>query len=94
MIGRIEGMLLTSGAVKHKLLGDRLGISLSYNDIFNTMVFRFETYGDNFNQHNARKWESQVLMLTLEYNFGTLEDRSRFRRQGERPEEESGYSIE
>ena len=58
------------------------------------MGFRFETHGGNFNQHSARKWESQVLMLTLEYNFGTLEDRSRFRRQGERPEEEFDYSIE
>lgn len=92
-IGRIDDMFLISGSIKQKLMGDRFSVSLRYNDILNTMGFRFETYGDNYAQQSERKWESRILMLTLEYNFGKLEDRSRFGRQ-EREQEESEYSIE
>lgn len=84
-IGKIESMTFSSLSVKQKFMDDRLAVSLRLNDVFNTMGFKFHTFEENYFQDSSRKWESQVLTMTVEYRFGKMEDRrSRNRNQRNR----------
>ncbi len=82
--GRIESMSFTSLSVKRNFLEEKLSVSLRLNDVFNTMGFQFHAHDVNYRQDSARKWESKIASITVEYHFGKMEDRSRFNRRQER----------
>ncbi|MFQ6612840.1 MAG: TonB-dependent receptor domain-containing protein [Fidelibacterota bacterium] len=95
--GRIESMSFSSLSVKKSFLDQKLAVSLRLNDVFNTMRFQFSAHDFNYRQNSSRKWESQIFNVTLEYNFGKMEDRSRFSRQRERNNSDEGmggYEVE
>ena len=80
-IGNMKSMAFTSISAKKKLLDEKLAISLNVNDIFNTMGFGYETFGENYYQNTERKWNSQAVGIQLEYKFGSIEDRSSFNKK-------------
>ncbi len=92
-IGRVESMSFTSISVKKKLLDDRLSVALRLNDIFNTMGFQYETYGDNYFQESSRKLDSQMLSINLEYKFGSMEDKSRYNGKQDHSKNENGSGM-
>lgn len=92
-IGRVESMSFTSISVKKKLLDDRFSVALRLNDVFNTMGFQYETYGDNYFQESSRKWDSQMLSINLEYKFGSIEDKSRYNGNQDRLKNENGSGM-
>ena len=93
-IGRMESMAFTSLSAKKKLLDDRLSISLNINDLLNTMGFKYTTIGENYFQESSRKWNSRAASLQLEYQFGSIDDRSSFSRNRNRQNgnDESGVN--
>ena len=92
-IGRVESMSFTSISVKKKLLDDRFSVALRINDVFNTMGFQYETYGDNYFQESSRKWDSQMVSINLEYKFGSMEDKSRYNGKQDRSKNENGSGM-
>ena len=95
--GNLNSMSFTSFSVKQKFLNDKLAVSLRLNDLFNTMGFGFITEGDYYYQESNRKFDSQIASISLEYNFGEIEDRSRFsrKRNGEKNGSDmGGFEIE
>ncbi len=81
--GEIKSMSFTSLSLKKKFARDRFSVSFRMNDLFNTMGFRYTTWDDHYFQDMERKFESQVLSVSLEYRFGKMEDRSRYSRRNQ-----------
>jgi outer membrane receptor protein involved in Fe transport len=79
--GNLNSMSFTSLSVKQKFIDDRLAVSLRLNDLFNTMGFGYTTEGEYYYQESYRKFDSQIASISLEYNFGKMEDRSRYSRK-------------
>ena len=92
-IGRVDSMSFSSISVKKKILDDRLSVALRLNDIFNTMGFQYETYGDNYFQESSRKWTSQMVSINLEYKFGNIDDKSRYNGKQDRSANENGSGM-
>lgn len=69
--GRISSFSMATLAVQQKLLNDRASISLRFQDVFDTMGFRFESMGPNFYQESERDFQSRGIYLGFTYNFGS-----------------------
>lgn len=48
---------------------EKLGLNLSYRDLFNTRVFRGENFGSSFEQRFLYNRETRILLVTLSYNI-------------------------
>ncbi len=48
--------------------------SLSFQDIFDTRNFRGENFGTNFSQRFKYNRETQIVLATLRYRVGKLEN--------------------
>ncbi|NQV37419.1 MAG: TonB-dependent receptor [Candidatus Marinimicrobia bacterium] len=75
--GEMKSMSFSSISFKQKFAKDRFSVSLRLNDIFNTMGFGYKTFDEFYFQESERKFDSQIASLTLEYHFGSMEDKSR-----------------
>lgn len=56
-------------SLQRKFMNDRANVSVSFRDIFDTRNFAGENFGPNFVQNFEYKRESQILLVTLGYNF-------------------------
>jgi hypothetical protein len=96
-IGSLNSMSVSNLSIKKQFLDDRLAVSLKLNDIFNTMGFGFTTESDDYFQESYRTFDSQIASISFEYNFGTMEDHSRYssKRNGKNNDSGSGgFEIE
>jgi outer membrane receptor protein involved in Fe transport len=67
-------------------------INLGYNDVFDTMRFRFGT-NKPFPSSGEFNWESRTVQLGFNYRFGSSNYRAKSRRQRENDEKSSGGGI-
>jgi lipoprotein NlpI len=84
-------------SIKKQFLDDRLAVSLKLNDIFNMMGFGFTTKSDDYFQESYRTFDSQIVSISFEYNFGSMEDRSSYSRKRNGNKNDSdlgGFEIE
>lgn len=65
---------------RYTLLENKMNISLRFNDIFNTMRYRFDTEYP-YLQAGQFTWESQTVYLGITYNFGGGKNKSLQRKQ-------------
>ncbi len=91
--GRSFAMYSTNIAVKKSLLKNKLSISLSLQDVFDTRWFALEVNDNqNFNLYSKWKWQSRRLMFNVSYSFGnqTTQPRKRKRDREERNNDDGG----
>ena len=72
-----KGIHFFNAAYKMNLLNRRVSISARISDIFNTRKFRYLQYTDSLDIDFMRYRESRIAWLTLQYNFGKMDPRSR-----------------
>ncbi len=78
--GRTDAIYFTDVAVKKDFLDGRLSATLRLSDIFNTMKYSSETYGNGFTLFNTGQRDSRILYLGITYNlnnFKQQKDRSK-----------------
>lgn len=56
-------------SLQRQFFNDKANVSVSFRDIFDTRNFAGENFGENFTQDFEYKRESQILLVTLGYNF-------------------------
>lgn len=94
-IGEIDAMAFCDLSLKRRFLQERLALSLRLGDLFNSRGFSFKTFGENYYQESSRKFGGRRIMLSLEYRFGKLEERSRSKRnRSDENFEQDGFGIE
>ena len=72
-----------SMSFRQKLLDQRLSLSLSVNDLFNTYGFSYMIEREDFIDHSERRWSSRNFRINLQYRFGKFEqERRRSRSNG------------
>ncbi|MBT8258393.1 MAG: TonB-dependent receptor family protein [Bacteroidia bacterium] len=94
--GRNEGvqftmkpMFMTNIGMRYSFLDSKATFSLNFNDVFNTMQFRFE--GDRpFRQDGEFNWESRTVFAGLSYRFGSGKYRAKSRKRRDKNELEGG----
>ena len=64
-------------------------LSLNYNDIFNTMKFRFDG-SSPYVQEGEFNWESNTIYLGVTYQFGSTKYNAKSRKQREDNEKTGG----
>ena len=57
-------------SLKHKVLKNKGALTLRYTDIFRTRMFRIEVDTDGWLREVRYRWESQLLWVGFNYNFG------------------------
>jgi len=75
----LEMYKVDSGA-RYSLLDNKMSISVRFNDMFNTMRYRFDAVNP-YPQHGEFRWESQTIYMALNYRFGGGKNRALERRQ-------------
>ncbi|MGK7394129.1 MAG: TonB-dependent receptor domain-containing protein [Candidatus Cyclobacteriaceae bacterium M3_2C_046] len=56
-------------SLQRPFLDDQANVSLSFRDVFDTRNFQGENFGENFQQRFNYNRESQIVLLSLGYNF-------------------------
>ncbi|WPP51500.1 TonB-dependent receptor domain-containing protein [Catalinimonas niigatensis] len=56
-------------SLQRSFLEDKANLSVSFRDVFDTRRFQGESYGEGFSQTFEYKRESQIVLVTLGYNF-------------------------
>jgi hypothetical protein len=72
-----KGIHFFNAAYKMNLLNKRFSLSARISDIFNTRKFRYLQYTDRLDIDFMRYRESRIAWLTLQYNFGKMDPRSK-----------------
>ena len=67
--GKTSAIYFTDIAVKKDFMNGRLSVNLRLSDIFNTMRFASETYGNGFTMFNTGYRDSRILYLGIIYNI-------------------------
>ena len=78
--GEIDAFTSLDAALKATFLEKRASLSLRASDIFNTMHFNLFRSDDTYFVDMERDWQSQSVVLTFSYDFGSR-DNSQQRRQ-------------
>ncbi len=68
--GEIQSFFNVDVGVKKEVLKGRGAISLRVSDIFNTLRFRINTYGEGFTSYTEAKRESRIAFIGFTYRFG------------------------
>lgn len=85
-------MWMVNTGVSYKVFNKKGTVTLSARDIFNTMVFQFESI--NFHPSEGRfYWESRTIFLGYSHNFGRGEFEARKRRNRENREMSGGEGF-
>ena len=82
--GRFDAMGFANLALRQKLYGERMNLTLRVSDPFNTQRFRIRAGDDNLIQLTERTFTSRAVHLSVQYNFGRP-PRVRQPRQDEQP---------
>ncbi len=82
--GSRDGFAFASIAVRQDLFKNKLNITLSARDIFNTAKFGFESKGPNFYSKSKSDMKSPVISLTLSYKINNY--RQQMKKNGENGE--------
>jgi ferric enterobactin receptor len=82
--GTFDAMSFANLAVRQKLYGERMNVTLRVSDPFNTQRFRIRAGDDNLIQLTERTFTSRAVHLSVQYNFGRP-PRVRQPRQDEQP---------
>jgi hypothetical protein len=75
--GLRKGIHFFNAAYKVNLLNKKFSLSARISDIFNTRKFRYLQYTERLDIDFMRYRESRIAWLTLQYNFGKMDPRSR-----------------
>jgi len=70
-----QDMWSMNAQIEKTLLADRLSLSLSANDIFNSMVAKGTMKFGNIDQNVKQELNQQHIMLTVRYSFGSSQIR-------------------
>jgi hypothetical protein len=70
---------IDSGA-RYSLLDNNMSISVRFNDMFNTMRYRFDA-SNPFPQSGEFRWESRTVYVGLNYRFGGGKNQALQRKQ-------------
>lgn len=82
--GKVDKMYSVDMAMKHDFLQGDLSVTFRVSDIFNTMKFSGENFGDGFYSTSSNKRESRAAYLGITYKlFNYKPDRSKERSRGE-----------
>ncbi|HUP19258.1 MAG TPA: TonB-dependent receptor [Gemmatimonadota bacterium] len=68
--GKFSSFKMTSLTLRQRLFENRATVSLRLNDPFKQMGFKVEAGDENLVQFTERAFNSRVLQLTFQYNFG------------------------
>ncbi|MBW3572766.1 MAG: TonB-dependent receptor [Gemmatimonadetes bacterium] len=68
--GKFDAMGFANLALRQKLYGERMNVTLRLSDPFNTQRFRVRAGDDNLIQLTERAFTSRAVHLALQYNFG------------------------
>ncbi len=68
--GTMKEMFGSDLAVRKDFFNDKLNLSFRLSDIFNTMSFRMDTYGTNFDGEYDRRRESRVAYIGVQVKIG------------------------
>lgn len=82
--GRFDAMAFANVALRQKLYGERMNVTVRVSDPFNTQRFRIRAGDDNLIQLTERTFTSRAVHLSVQYNFGRP-PRVRQPRQDEQP---------
>jgi ferric enterobactin receptor len=82
--GRFDAFGFANVALRQKLYGDRMNLTLRVSDPFNTQRFRIRAGDDNIIQLTERTFTSRALHLSVQYNFGRP---PRVRQRPDQPQE-------
>ncbi|MCH2043416.1 MAG: TonB-dependent receptor family protein [Saprospiraceae bacterium] len=78
VIGNISGFVWSSVGVSKSFLKDKsLTLSLRLEDPFNLQKFAFNLDDGTFQQDGTYNWESRIAWLTLSYDFGKMDMKTR-----------------
>jgi hypothetical protein len=75
--GEREGFFMTSAAVKHSFLDNKLTFTLSARDLFQTMQHEMTSTGPNFETYNYFERESPIVTFSVTYSFNNYKERKR-----------------
>ena len=85
----MKPMFMTNIGMRYSFLDSKATFSLNFNDIFNSMRFRFE--GDRpFAQNGQFNWESRTVFAGLSYRFGSGKYRAKSRKRRDNDESQGG----
>lgn len=87
----LEMYKVDSGA-RYSLLDNKMSISVRFNDMFNTMRYRFDAQNP-FPQEGEFRWESRTVYVALNYRFGGGKNRALERRQRDDNTKQSGGGM-
>lgn len=87
----LEMYKVDSGA-RYSLLDNKMSISVRFNDMFNTMRYRFDAENP-FPQQGEFRWESRTVYVALNYRFGGGKNRALERRQRDDNTKQSGGGM-
>lgn len=73
--GRREHIAFMTLAASHKLFDNRLILTLSVNDLFNSRIRRMDTEVEEFKQFSSFQWRQRQLIFNARYNFGQQDGR-------------------
>ncbi len=68
--GEIQSFFNVDVGVKKEVLKGRGAISLRVSDVFNTLRFRINTFGEGFTSYTSAKRESRIAFIGFTYRFG------------------------
>jgi hypothetical protein len=91
--GLRKGIHFFNAAYKLNFMKKRFSLSARISDIFNTRKFRYLQYTDRIDIDFMRFRESRIAWLTLQYNFGKMDQKSRGRYNSGSYGRESGNQI-
>jgi outer membrane receptor protein involved in Fe transport len=67
--GENSGMLFSNLSYRHEFMNKKLSAVISLRDVFGTMKFESESFGNDFQSKFRMNRESQILTLTLSYKI-------------------------
>ncbi|WP_420129486.1 TonB-dependent receptor domain-containing protein [Longimicrobium sp.] len=82
--GKFDAMAFANVALRQKLYGEKMSVTVRVSDPFNTQRFRIRAGDDNLIQLTERTFTSRAVHLSMQYNFGRP-PRVRQPRQDEQP---------
>ena len=88
----MDPMYFVNAGARYTFAKGKGTLSLNFNDIFNTMQFRFA--GDKpFVQNGNFNWESDTIFMGLSYRFGSGKNRALKRKNRDDNTKEGGGGI-
>ena len=88
----VRPMYFMNVSARLNILNNKGSLSLGFNDIFDTMRFRFEGRLP-FEQVGAFHWESRTIQLGFNYRFGNSKFRAKSRRKRANDEKSGGGGL-